>query len=81
VRQQGAGGGPAEGRMAYVGMVCNPGPEWPWPDEEPGPMRARYLSGLYPLEDFAPLGNRHDLTYLRFTRLRLDDDVVLRQGR
>ena len=26
VRQQGAGGGPAEGRMAYVGMVCNPGP-------------------------------------------------------
>jgi hypothetical protein len=55
VRQQGDGGGPAEGRMAYVGMVCNPGPEWPWPDEEPGPMRARYLSGLYPLEDFAPL--------------------------
>jgi hypothetical protein len=41
VRQQAAGGGPAEGRMAYVGMVCNPGPEWPWPDEEPGPMRAR----------------------------------------
>jgi hypothetical protein len=55
VRQQGEGGGPAEGRMAYVGMVCNPGPEWPWPDERPEPMRARYLSGLYPLEDFAPL--------------------------
>ena len=55
VRQQAAGGGPAEGRMAYVGMVCNPCPEWPWPDEKPGPMRARYLSGLYPLEDFAPL--------------------------
>jgi hypothetical protein len=55
VRQQGEGGGPAEGRMAYVGMVCNPGPEWPWPDEEPRPMRSRYLSGLYPLEDFAPL--------------------------
>jgi Uncharacterised protein family (UPF0236) len=55
VRQQGAGGGPAEGRMAYVGMVCNPRPEWPWPDEGSGPMRARYLAGLYPLEDFAPL--------------------------
>jgi hypothetical protein len=55
VRQQGAKAGPAEGRMAYVGMVCNPGPEWPWPDERPQPMRARYLSGLYPLEEFAPL--------------------------
>jgi hypothetical protein len=55
VRQQAAGGGSAEGRMAYVGMVCNPAPEWPWPDEKPGPMAARYLSGLYALEDFAPL--------------------------
>jgi hypothetical protein len=55
VRQQGAGGGPAEGRMAYVGMVCNPCPDWPWPDEGPTPMQARYLSGLYPLEDFGPL--------------------------
>jgi hypothetical protein len=55
VRQQAPGGGPSEGRMAYVGMVCNPCPEWPWPDEESGPMQARYLSGLYPLEDFAPL--------------------------
>jgi hypothetical protein len=55
VRQQGEGGGPAEGRMAYVGMVCNPAPEFPWPDEVAGPMRARYLAGLYPLADFAPL--------------------------
>jgi hypothetical protein len=55
VRQQGERGGPAEGRMAYVGMVCNPSPEWPWPDEKPQPMQARYLSGLYPLEKFAPL--------------------------
>ena len=44
--------------MAYVGMVCNPGPEWPWPDERPAPMRARYLAGLYPLEEFAPLLRR-----------------------
>ena len=58
VRQQGDGGGPAEGRMAYVGMVCNPSPEYPWPDERPGPMAARYLAGLYPLEDFAPLLRR-----------------------
>jgi hypothetical protein len=55
VRQQGEHGGPAEGRMAYVGMVCNPSPEWPWPDEKPQPMPARYLAGLYPLEQFAPL--------------------------
>jgi hypothetical protein len=55
VRQQGEGGGPAEGRMAYVGMVCNPCPDWPWPDEKATPMQARYLSGLYSLEDFGPL--------------------------
>ena len=41
--------------MAYVGMVCNPSPEWLWPDEKPRPMQARYLAGLYPLEEFAPL--------------------------
>jgi hypothetical protein len=55
VRQQGAGGRAAEGRRAYVGMVCNPRPEWPWPDERPGPMQARYLAGLYPLADIGPL--------------------------
>jgi hypothetical protein len=58
VRQQAPGGGSAEGRMAYVGMVCNACPEWPWPDEKPTPMQARYLSGLSPLEDFAPLLRR-----------------------
>ena len=40
--------------MASVGMVGNPCPDWPWPDERPGLMPARYLAGLYPLEDFAP---------------------------
>jgi hypothetical protein len=55
VRQQGEGGQAAEGRMAYVGMVCNPSPEWPWPDEKPQPMQARYLSGLYPLVEMGPL--------------------------
>jgi hypothetical protein len=55
VRQQGQGGAAAPGRMAQVGMVCNPAPEWPWPDEKPAPMRARYVSGLYPLEEVGPL--------------------------
>jgi hypothetical protein len=55
VRQQGPGGRAAEGRMAYVGMVCNPRPEWPWPDEKPQPMQARYLAGLYPLVEIAEL--------------------------
>ena len=55
VRQQGDGGGPAEGRMAYVGMVCNPCPGVALARREAEPMQARYLSGLYPLEEFAPL--------------------------
>ena len=55
VRQQGEGGCSAEGRMAYVGMVCNPSPEWLWADERPSPMQARYLAGLYPLAEIAPL--------------------------
>jgi hypothetical protein len=58
VRQQAADGGAAEGRMAYVGMVCNPCPEWPWPDEKRQPMQARYLAGLYPLVELGPLLRR-----------------------
>jgi hypothetical protein len=55
VRQQGPDGTAAEGRMAYVGMVCNPSPEWPWPDEKREPMQARYVAGLYGLAEMAPL--------------------------
>jgi hypothetical protein len=55
VRQQGPGGVEAESRMAYVGLVCNPRPEWPWPDEKPQPMQARYVAGLYALKDVGPL--------------------------
>jgi hypothetical protein len=55
VRQQGEGGQSAEGRMAYVGMVCNPMPEWPWPDEKQTAMQARYLAGLYSLAEIGPL--------------------------
>jgi len=58
VRQQGEGGSSAEGRMAYVGVVCNPCPEWPWPEEKPLPMQARYLAGLYPLVELGPLLRR-----------------------
>jgi hypothetical protein len=62
VRQQGPHGKRADGRMAYVGMIANPRP-----DEErvfegrpkPGaPMRARYVSGLYPLAEMGPLLRR-----------------------
>lgn len=59
VRQQGPGGVRADGRMAYVGMVFNPLPDeervfesWPKPGEK---MRARYISGLYPLAEMGPL--------------------------
>jgi hypothetical protein len=59
-RQQGPGGAKAEGRMAYVAGVYDPRPpEWLRP---PGPapaaMRARYLSGLYPLSEMGPLLRR-----------------------
>jgi hypothetical protein len=59
VRQQGPRGERADGRMAYVGTIFNP-----LPDEErvfeglpkPGEtMRARYVSGLYPLAEMGPL--------------------------
>lgn len=59
VRQQGKGGGKADGRMAYVGMVFNPIPDrervfeaLPKPGET---MKARYVSGLYSLHQMGPL--------------------------
>lgn len=59
VRQQGPHGEAAEGRMAYVGMIFNPLPDrervfegLPKPSEV---MRARYVSGLYPLAEMGPL--------------------------
>jgi len=62
VRQQGKHGERAEGRMAYVGMIFNP-----LPDRERvfegglkrgESMRARYISGLYPLAEMGPLLRR-----------------------
>jgi hypothetical protein len=57
VRQQASGGGPAEGRMPYVGMIYNPVPELPKGSPHaplPGAkMQARYLAGLYSLDELA----------------------------
>jgi hypothetical protein len=59
VRQQGSHGEQVAGRMAYVGMICNPlpDPERCFCDRRrPGErMAARYVSGLYPLADMGPL--------------------------
>jgi hypothetical protein len=59
VRQQGPHGEQVDGRMAYVGMICNPlpDPERCFSDRRrPGErMAARYVSGLYPLADMGPL--------------------------
>lgn len=46
IGQQGPGGAAAEGRMAYVGMIFNPRPQ-----EGAGTGQARYLAGLYDLEE------------------------------
>jgi hypothetical protein len=55
-RQQQPGGGKAEGRMAYVAGVYNPAPpDWLRPTGGAPPLRARYLSGLYPLAELGPL--------------------------
>jgi hypothetical protein len=55
VRQQAKNGGKAEGRMPYVAMVYNPVPELPedCPYQPPAKaaMQARYLSGLYDLDE------------------------------
>lgn len=55
VRQQAKDGSATEGRMAYVAMVYNPVPELPQdcPYQPPANavMQARYLSGLYDLDE------------------------------
>jgi hypothetical protein len=62
VRQQGPGGKAAEGRMPYVAMVFNPVPDLPagHPHRLPATarMQARYLSGLYTLEELGVLLRR-----------------------
>src|SRR5208282_974528 len=62
VRQQVKGGKSAEGRMPYVAMVFNPVPDLPpgHPHRLPSAvaMQARYLSGLYTLEELGVLLRR-----------------------
>jgi len=57
VRQQASGGGSAEGRMPYVGMIYNPVPELPKDSPHAPPrgakMQARYVAGLYSLDELA----------------------------
>lgn len=57
VRQQACGGQAAEGRMPYVGMVYNPVPELPKDSPHAAPakaeMQARYVAGLYSLDELA----------------------------
>jgi hypothetical protein len=62
VRQQGPSGAAAEGRMPYVAMVFNPVPDLPMghPHRLPpkASMKARYLSGLYKLDELGVLLRR-----------------------
>lgn len=62
VRQQTSGGGAADGRMPYVAMVFNPVPDLPADHPHRPPraavMQARYVAGLYPLDDLGLLLRR-----------------------
>lgn len=62
VRQQASGGGAAEGRMPYVGMVYNPVPELPEGSPYTPPakaeMQARYVAGLYSLDELSAVLRR-----------------------
>jgi hypothetical protein len=57
VRQQASGGGAAEGRMPYVGMIYNPVPELaedsPYAPPVNARLQARYVAGLYSLDELA----------------------------
>jgi len=59
VPRQGPNASKADGRMAYVGMVFNPEPDpqrvFVDQPRSPPSMRARYVSGLYELEEMGPL--------------------------
>lgn len=53
IRQQGAGGAKADGRMAYVGMIYNPrGASWTKERQRASrPHQVRYLAGFYGLDE------------------------------
>ena len=60
--QQGPHGEATDGRMANAGAVFNPRSDrervFEWPPKLGGSMRARYVSGLYPLAVMGPLLRR-----------------------
>jgi hypothetical protein len=62
VRQQGEHGGQADGRMAWVGVIFNPLPDpervFDGLPKAGTAMRARSVSGLYPLAEMGPLLRR-----------------------
>jgi len=62
VRQQAKDGGKADGRMPYVGMVYNPVPELPddspYRPESKAHMQARYVAGLYSLDELGAVLRR-----------------------
>jgi hypothetical protein len=62
VPQQGDGGAKAEGRSAYVGMIYNPQPSDDHrgvkQPKSSGPMKARYLSGHFELNEVGELMRR-----------------------
>jgi len=62
VRQQASGGGPAEGRMPYVGMIYNPVPELPADSPHAPPakahLQARYVAGSYELDELSKVMRR-----------------------
>lgn len=62
VRQQASGGGRADGRMPYVGMIYNPVPELSkdsaYAPSSTARMQARYVAGLYSLDQLAAVLRR-----------------------
>jgi hypothetical protein len=58
VRQQGANGATAEGRMVNVGVIYNPVPEFAAPPRRPPQMQARYLAGFYSYDDLGSVMRR-----------------------
>ena len=73
-RQQGPGGKKAEGRMAYVASVYDPRPaDWlSVPGKKPPEMQARYISGLYSLDEMGPLLRR------QAARVGMEDAAICR---
>jgi hypothetical protein len=75
VRQQGAGGQRAEGRMAYVGMVYNHHSEHD--PRHPPPRQVRYLSGFFELD---ALGWQLHLEALKVGWTSADQHLALSDG-